>query len=150
LLHYLAAGLASVPLTLLAIGRPTLFEVHPTFGEGDATLVRIEMGPLGSDEAGELLKELVKPAGEPPPDLLRHARERMGGVPRALVELTRYLTELGAVTTTGGRWRFDRKRLAEAPLPDDLEEIMTARLRVMDAGQRDLLEKAAACGENFW
>src|SRR5205823_6215429 len=78
------------------------------------------------------------------------AKERMGGVPRALVELVRYLTELGAVSEANHKWKFDRKRLAEAPLPDDLEEIMTARLRVMEAGQRDLLEKAAACGENFW
>jgi tetratricopeptide (TPR) repeat protein len=150
LAHYLAAGLQSTPLVLLCVGRPTLFEVHPAFGEGDATLERIEMGPLSDEEAGQLLRELVKPAGEPPAELLRHAKERMGGVPRALVELTRYLTELGAVTSVAGKWKFDKKRLAEGPLPQDLEEIMTARLRVMDAGQRDLLEKAAACGETFW
>ncbi len=158
LAHYLAAGLASSPVVLLVIGRPTLFEVHPAFGDGDVTLERVEMGPLSDDEAGELLRDLVRPAGDPPFDLLKHARERMGGVPRALVELVRYLTELGAITPgssageklTSRKWKFDKKQLGDAPLPEDLEDIMAARLRVMEAGERDLLEKAAACGETFW
>jgi tetratricopeptide (TPR) repeat protein len=150
LMHYLAAGLSSSPMLILGVGRPTLFEAHPTFGEGDVSLERIEMGPLSETESGELLRELVKPAGEPPPALLTHASQKMGGVPRALVELVRYLTELGALHRLGHHWKFDKKRLSDAPLPDDLEEIMTARLRVMNAGQRDLLEKAAACGETFW
>jgi tetratricopeptide (TPR) repeat protein len=150
LIHYLAAGLSSSPVVLLAIGRPALFEAHPSFGEGDVTLERVEMGPLSPDDSGELIRELVKPAGDPPLDLAKHAKERMGGVPRAVVELVRYLTELGAITQMGPKWKFDRLRLGKEPLPQDLEDIMTARLRVMEAGERDLLEKAAACGETFW
>src|SRR5262249_22136472 len=115
LAHYLAAGLAGSPMLLLVIGRPTLFEVHPSFGEGDVALARIEMGRLSESDSGELLRELCKPAGEPPADLLKHASQRMGGVPRALVELVRYLTELGALQKTEQRWKFDKKRLGDAP-----------------------------------
>ncbi len=154
LVHYLAAGLASSPLTILCVARPSLFDTHPTFGEGDAPLTRLELGPLDETEAGELFAELCRPAGPPPDALMRHARQRMGGVPRALNELMRYLLELGAVAhhdgPDGGAWRFDADRLAAATLPDDLEAVVAARLRVMAAGERDLLEKAAACGEAFW
>src|SRR5438552_2416380 len=50
LCHYLSAGLASSPVAILVVGRPSLFETHPTFGEGDVTLERIELGPLSDDE----------------------------------------------------------------------------------------------------
>jgi tetratricopeptide (TPR) repeat protein len=154
LLHYLAAGLSSSPLVILCVARPSLFEAHPTFGEGDATLLRLELGPLDDAESRELLVELCGPAGAPPEPLMRHAVERMGGVPRALTELCRYLLELGAITSPGsegdGGWKFDNSRLDGASLPDDLGGVVAERLRVMAAGERDLLEKAAACGEAFW
>jgi tetratricopeptide (TPR) repeat protein len=151
LMHYLAAGLAASPVMLLAVGRPSLFDAHSSFGEGDVTLERVEIGPLDENEAGELFRELMRPAGEPPPDLLAHAARRMGGVPRALVELVRYLLATGAITNGGaGGWRLDRAALGQTALPDSLEAILAARLRVMEAGERDLLEKAAACGEAFW
>lgn len=151
LIHYLAAGLGSSPVTLLCIARPSLFDTHPTFGEGDVDLVPLELGPLDDAEAAELFVELCRPAGAPPDELLRHARERMGGVPRALTELVRYLIELGAIVHRGDDgWKFDLERLKGASLPDDLGAVVGARLRVMAAGERDLLEKAAACGEAFW
>ncbi|HEX6838614.1 MAG TPA: AAA family ATPase, partial [Polyangia bacterium] len=151
LIHYLAAGLGSSPVTILCIARPSLFDTHPAFGEGDVDLVRLELGPLDDAEAAELFVELCRPAGAPPDELLRHAKERMGGVPRALTELVRYLLELGAIAHRGeGGWAFDLERWKGAALPDDLGAVVAARLRVMAAGERDLLEKAAACGEAFW
>jgi tetratricopeptide (TPR) repeat protein len=152
LVHYLAAGLASSPVTILVVGRPSLFEVHPTFGEGDVSLERIEIGPLSDEEGSQLLGELLKPAGIVPPQLLQHGRDKMGGAPRALTELVRYLLEVGAIIDPSGqgKWRFDLERLKQTALPDSLEGILTERLRAMDAGERNLLEKAAACGEAFW
>jgi tetratricopeptide (TPR) repeat protein len=150
LLHYLAAGLDGRPVALCAVGRPNLFEVHPTFGEGDVALERVEVGPLSPEEASMLFAELTHPAGQPPAELSRHARDRMGGSPRALFELTRYLSEIGAIAKAGRGWTFDKARLADAQLPATLEELLAARLGTMEAGERDLLEKAAACGEVFW
>lgn len=152
LLHYLAAGLASSPVALIVVGRPSLFEAHPTFGEGDVSLERVEVAPLPPEEAEALFRELCRPAGDAPAELVRHARDRLEGVPRALVELVRYLLEVQVITDPSeqGQWRFDRELLKQTALPDDLEGILAARLRVMDAGERNLLEKAAACGEAFW
>ncbi len=149
--HYLAAGLASSPVLLACVARPALFESHPTFGEGDAPLTRIDLGPLPPAEAAELFAELCKPAGPPPPSLQRHVEGRAKGVPRALVELVRYLLELGAIVSgDGDGWRFEPGKLLGAPLPDDLGGLVAERLRVMAPAERDLLEKAAACGESFW
>jgi tetratricopeptide (TPR) repeat protein len=153
LVHYLAAGLSSAAVMLLCVARPSLFEAHPSFGEGDMPLLRIELGPLEADEAGELFAELCRPAGAPPPELARHARDKLQGIPRALTELVRYLLELEAIRpdeSVAQGWRFDPQKLLHAALPDDLFGIVSERLRVMPAGERGLLEKAAACGEAFW
>ena len=154
LTHYLGAGLESSPVALIAVGRPQLFEVHPSFGEGDAPLTRIELGPLSPEESEQLLVELVRPAGPPLEALLTHARDRMGGIPRAIFELIRYLLEVGAIRRrsdpgeAGHRWSFDPSHMKD--LPSTLEEVLAARLRVMAPRERDLLERAATCGEAFW
>ncbi len=153
LVHYLAAGLTSARVALVCLGRPSVFETHPTFGEGDVGLERIELGALLEAESSELFRELLRPIGvEVPLDLVRHARDRLGGIPRAFVELVRYLLELGAIakSDSDGKWSLDRTQLRPGMLPDSLESILQARLRVMASGERDLLEKAAACGEVFW
>ena len=153
LIHYLAAGLASSPVTILASGLPTLFEIHPSFGAGDVPLTAIDVGPLGSDEAAELLSELLRPAGPPPKELIDHVRDRMEGVPRALVELVRLLLEVGVIVESElgvANWKYDRIALRHAQLPVQLEGIIAERLRVMESSERSLLEKAAACGETFW
>ena len=68
LVHYLSAGLNSAAVMLLCVARPSLFETHSSFGDGDAPLTRVELGPLDDDEAAELFAELCRPAGEPPAD----------------------------------------------------------------------------------
>ncbi len=149
LLHYLAAGLAELPVLLLCIGRPELFELHPTFGEGDLVLERIELSALSGDEAVELLGELSGVTALPP-ELVLHVRDRLTTSPRALESLVRYLREAKALVQEDKTWRFDLDRLRTLVLPRDLEGLVAERLRSMPGSERDLLEKAAACGETFW
>jgi tetratricopeptide (TPR) repeat protein len=182
LVHYLAAGLRGQPIVILCAARPSLTEQHPTFGEGDFAVERIELAPLTPDESQSLLLALLREAGTPPPELVAHVRERLDGSPRAIVDLVRLLLEAsiirpasggdaGATAAAGG----DRATPAEAAanaqapgrapsftldgrafrsfafkMPASHEDILAERLRIMAAGDRDLLEKAAACGEAFW
>lgn len=160
LVQYLAAGLEGHPIALILLGRPNLLDEHPGLGQTDVELGRIEIPPLTPDEAAALFAELTAAAGEPPPALARHVRERLTASPRAVVELTRYLVETGGVRRVGTRWVFDRMRFARATLaglgaaaptlPSSMEEIVAARLAALAPASRDLLEKAAACGEVFW
>lgn len=161
LIHYLAVGLEGAPLLLLVVGRPELYERHPGFHGADDLgpdrTWRSELGPLSPDEAGELFEVLTRAAGEPPASLSRHVRERLGGSPRAILELVRYLLDTEGIKRVGARHAFDRMRFARvalargaAQLPGTIDELLTARLQALPPAQRDLLEKAAACGPVFW
>jgi tetratricopeptide (TPR) repeat protein len=151
LIHYLAAGLASAPVMLLGTARTALFERHPTFGEGEVPLVRIELDALTDGEAAELLRELCRPIqGEVPQLLVDHATG-LGGSPRALYELIRFLLESAVIVPSGPEsFRVDRDRLAEIGLPATHEDLVAERVRLMPRPERDVLEKAAVVGETCW
>ncbi len=152
LLHYVAAGLQNAPVLIVCIGRPELFEVHPTFGDGDVSLERMELGPLVPDEAVELLGDWLQGAALPT-ELMAHVRERMVTTPRSIESLVRYLREAGVMIAPPGseaQARFDTTQLRQLALPRDLAGVVSERLRLMATYERDLLEKAAACGEAFW
>jgi tetratricopeptide (TPR) repeat protein len=156
LVHYLAAGLASAPVLLVVIGRPSLFDRHPSFGQGDTPVERIELDALSSQESDDLVRALLAPVGEAPVALLEHARSRLHGVPRTLVEFVRLLVERQIIveeqsTTTGDQtWRLDASKLAAMPLPGSIEAILASRLAAMAPEERALLERAATCGDVFW
>ena len=152
LLQYLAAGLGSARVLLVAAARPALFEAHPTFGEGDVTLERVEVGPLSPDESEKLLTELLTPTEQPPPaDLARHVKDRLGGSPRSIFELVRLLLESDVIRYGGGSWLVDKAAMRQRALPASHDEILAARIAAMAPAERDLLEKAAACGDSaFW
>lgn len=151
LLHYLAAGLTSVPVLLCAFARPDVEEAHPSFGEGEVPCERLQLAPLIPKEAVALLWSLTRDAGEPPPALCRHVEQRLSGLPRIVVELVRLLRETGVLKgsrTQGASW--DIERLRRLVLPEDLAGLVAARLHAMDPTQRAVLEKAAVCGEHFF
>jgi tetratricopeptide (TPR) repeat protein len=149
LIHFLAEGLRHCPVMILATARPTLFRRHPQWGQGEFLHTRIDVGPLGPEESLAMFAELVH-NDQLPADLSLVARDRLGGSPRAIEELARYLLEVGAVRPAEGQWEMDPERLAALTVPRTHEEILRARLRALSPEVRDILEKAAAVGEVFW
>jgi tetratricopeptide (TPR) repeat protein len=84
-----------------------------------------------------------------PARLIAHAR-RGAALPRTLVELVRLLLEADAVARRGGAWVVDAARLEKLPLPERPGDLVAARLALLPRAERDVLEKAAACGDRFW
>lgn len=148
-LHYLAAGLQSSRVALIGTGTKKLFERHPAFGDSEVPPVKIELGALATTEAEELLRELCKQLGDVPARLLAHVRT-LGGAPRAIYELVRLLLESDVIVREGIMWRLDDAALAKIELPKTYEDLVAARLRVMDVTERRVLEMAAVIGETTW
>jgi len=150
LVNYLVAGLGSSPVMIAVTAQASLFELHPSFGAGDQPFERIELGALSSTDTDDLLRELLRPLGSVPDRLLVHARS-LGGSPRALQELIRLLLESDCIVRgPGSSWRLDAVRLAETPLPRTYDQLVLARLEVMEPTNRRVLEMAATIGEVCW
>jgi tetratricopeptide (TPR) repeat protein len=150
LLHYLVAGLGQSAVVILGTARESLFERHPSAGKLDVAVERLDLGPLERDEAENLLRELCRPLDTISPRLLEQAAA-LGGSPRALVELVRYLLECELIVPDGERgWRAADDALAGATLPATREQLIAERVRIMPAADREHLEMAAVIGETFW
>jgi len=148
-IHYLAEGMRGCPVLILVTARPTLFRRHPQWGQGEFPHSLIDVGPLNPDDAQSLFVELMH-TDSLPVELVELVRERLGGSPRAIEELTRYQVEVGVVSATQGRWTIAVDQLAGQTLPRTHEEILRARLQALLPEERRCLEQAAAIGEVFW
>ncbi|HEY4243092.1 MAG TPA: tetratricopeptide repeat protein [Kofleriaceae bacterium] len=148
-LHYLAAGMRGQRIAILGTATPALTERHPSFGDGEFPPVRVELGSLSASEAEDLIRELCKQLGDVPPKVLDHVRV-LGGSPRAIYELVRMLLESDCIVREGLMWHVDERALDAMTLPRSYEELVAARLRVMDTTERRVLEMAAVVGETSW
>ncbi len=150
LLHYLAAGLASSPVMVLGTARQTVFDRHKSFGEGDTQLQRVDIGALTEAEATSLLRELCKPLDNVPARLIEHAKV-LADSPRALFELIRLLLESDVIVRSGSMsWRVNDAKLQSMTLPRSYDDVVAARLAVMNETERSLIQQASVVGEVFW
>jgi len=147
--HYLAAGLRDARVVLIGTATKALYERHPAFGDGEVAPTRIDLGALSPSEAEDLFRELTRPLQEVPPNLVAHIRS-LGGSPRAIHELVRLLLESDCIVREGLVWRLDAKNMAASTLPKTYDEVVSARLRVMDTTEKRVLEMAAVVGETSW
>jgi tetratricopeptide (TPR) repeat protein len=148
-LHYLAAGLADLRVAILGTATPALAAAHPAFGEGEVAPIRVEIEPLTPTESEELLRRLCTQLDEVPEALTAHVRT-MGGSPRAIYELVRLLLETQSIVRDSMAWRVDRRAMAALALPTSYDELVAARLAVLDPEERRILEMAATVGDTSW
>ena len=148
-LHYIANGMQDQRIAIISTGTAALYDRHPAFGEGEYPPIKIELGSLSPAEAEDLLRELTRQLPEVPPQLVAHVRT-LGGSPRAIYELVRLLLESDVIVREGVMWRIEKANLAKTRLPKTYEELVAARLRVMDETERRVLEMAAVIGETSW
>ena len=147
--HYLAAGLRDHRVVIIGTATPDLMTRHPGFGEGDVTPARIELGALTPAESEELLRELCSPLDDVPAILTAHVRT-MNGSPRTILELIRLLLETSCIFREDHRWRIDHRALAMTALPRAYDDLVAARLKVLDPMERRVLEMAASVGDTSW
>lgn len=149
LIHYLAEGMRNCPVFIMATARPTLFRRHPQWGEGEFAHQQIQVGPLNANESEALFTELVHTRVQSE-ELIDVPRNRLGGSPRAIEELARYLLEVEVIAPTETEWTVSADRLASLSIPRTHEETLRARFQALPPNERSMLERAAAIGEVFW
>ena len=135
----------TVPLLLVTLARPELFDRRPNWGAGRRTYTAMALDPLSEAEMRELLLALV-------PDLQKSALEaivqRADGIPLYAVETVRMLLADGRLEQVDGSCRPTRE-LGDLAVPDSLRSLITSRLDGLEAADRSLLQDAAVLGQSF-
>jgi class 3 adenylate cyclase/predicted ATPase len=135
----------SVPLLVLALARPELFERRPGWGAGRRTFTAIALDPLPEPAMREMLAALVP---DLPEAALSAITRRADGIPLYAVETVRMLLADGRLAEIDGSYR-PTGALGELEVPDSLRSLITARLDALDAEDRRLLQDASVIGQSF-
>jgi len=135
----------SVPLLLVTLARPELFDRRPGWGAARRTYTAVALDPLSEDAMHEMLSALV-------PGLPESARSiivaRSDGIPLYAVETVRMLVADGRLEEQDGQLR-PTGELGDLEVPDSLRSLITSRLDGLAPDDRRLLQDASVLGQSF-
>nr|MBA2373425.1 AAA family ATPase [Chloroflexota bacterium] len=144
--HLLEWGRA-VPLFIVTLARPELFEKRPDWTSGRRNFISIALERLTDPAMAALLEGLVPGLPEP---TIRRIVGRADGVPLYAVETVRMLVAEGKLVRSGddGAYRPNGD-LNELAVPETLTALIAARLDALEPAERALVADAAVLGQSF-
>ncbi len=143
---HLADANADLPLLMLGLTRPALFERRPDFAAGR----RITLAPLGDDSSNQLVDELLHKLADVPEALRELVCGRAEGNPFYMEELVMMLVDAGAIDASTDPWTLDAERLTARQVPHTLTGVLQARLDGLHTAEKLALQQASVIGFVFW
>jgi predicted ATPase len=152
LLGYLLESLTG-RIFVLCAARPELLTHHPNwFDFGGRRHQRLDLEPVTPDAASSIMRSLLAPCEQGPPEpLIRAGVDLAAGNPGLLESMVRIFHDCGVLDEVGTVaekpvWRVNLAKLASVKLPLTVEEALEVRISALTARERSVLEHAAAMG----
>ena len=149
-LTYLTQVNRDVPMLMVALTRPTLFERRSGWGDIDGIHRRVDLNPLDEGASGLLADELLKKLPEVPATLRDVIMRGAEGNPYYMEELVKMLVDEGAIEIGADRWTVNLSRLVTTRVPPTLTGVLQARLDGLKPAEKLALQHASIIGVVFW
>ena len=150
LINHLVREQNDLPLFVLCMARPSLYDRRPQWGEGQRFHERVQLDPLSQLSSRRLVKELLKKLPKVPPQLRDLVVDRADGNPFYIEELIKALIGDGVIIKGEENWSVDESRLSSVKVPQSLTGVLQARLDTLPPGQHQMLQRASVVGRIFW
>jgi predicted ATPase/class 3 adenylate cyclase len=152
LLEHVMSTQPDLPLLMISLTRPSLFEDHDAWGSGPVEHVRLDLGPLSENDCRLLVAEILRNAPEIPPALVDLVIDRAEGSPFYVEELIKSLMDKGVIMRNGDDdpWRIDANRIPDLKVPGTLTGILQARLDNLPTREHETIQQASIVGRVFW
>ena len=150
LLNSLARENTQIPLFVIYMARPGLYDRRPSWGEGQQFHARINLEPLSRLDSRRLVRELLKKVEEVPAALRDLIIDRAEGNPFYMEELVKVLIDDAVIVKGDPEWLVELGKLDPDRVPPTLVGVLQSRLDSFPAGQRALLQRASVQGRIFW
>lgn len=148
-LAYLAERCRALPLLLLGLTRPVLFEQHPDWGHTWLD-VRVHLNALTPTEGRALVDAILQRAPAVPESLRAQLVAQAEGNPFYLEELIKMLIDEKVLRPAEPAWEVALERLTHLKIPPTLTGVLQARLDTLPPAERETLQRAAVIGRVFW
>ena len=150
LLNNLVRDNTDLPLFVLCMARPSLYERRPQWGEGQRFHERIQLEPLSQLSSRRLVRELLKHVPEVPTGLRDLVVDRADGNPFYIEELIKALIDDRVILKGEQTWSVDTTRLSTVRVPATLTGVLQARLDTLPPQLYQLLQRVSVVGRIFW
>ena len=148
-LTHLLRHCADVPILVLCLARPLLYERRPGWG-AEARVERVQLAPLAGPQAQALAEALLERVDDVPQSLRDLLAGSAEGNPFFIEELVGMLIDDGVIETDTERWRVLPERLAGLKVPPTLTGVLQARLDSLPGAEKSALQEASVIGPVFW
>jgi class 3 adenylate cyclase/tetratricopeptide (TPR) repeat protein len=147
LLEYLVDWLQGVPALLVCLARPELLEMRGEWLTGKANAVVVKVDPLGRPDTERLIQGLV---GEAPlaEGAIAGIADVAEGNPLFVEETLRMLIDEGWLRRRNGSWSV--ADLSTLKIPPTIQSLLSARMDMLNEGERAVIERASVVGRVFW
>ena len=150
LLVHLASACRRVPLLIICLARPTLFERRPGWCEEFRNGKRLDLQPLPRQQSLALVESLLRRAPQIPQALRELIIGGAEGIPFFIEEIIKMLIDQKVILPGPDQWRIEPEGLATARVPPTLMGVLQARLDGLQPIERLVLQRAAVVGRTFW
>jgi class 3 adenylate cyclase/tetratricopeptide (TPR) repeat protein len=147
LLEHVARFASDAPILIVGIARPELLDDRPDWGVGSPEIAVMTLEPLGEDECGRLIRNLLGGVGVSAQTAGSIAKAA-GGNPLFIEELIAELIDRRLLVRSDDRWEATAD-LAHIPIPAGVSALLAARLDRLDVEERAVLERASVVGQVF-
>jgi predicted ATPase/class 3 adenylate cyclase len=148
--NHLTQSCADLPVFLLCLTRPALYERRPLWGSGRSEHLRVDLAPLSKRGTRELIQALLGRLETVPAalrDLLASSAE---GNPYFVEELIGMLIDDGVIVTSSEPWRVVGDKLLDVRVPSTLAGVLQARIDSLPPDEKSALQQASVIGHVFW
>ncbi|WP_437752278.1 protein kinase domain-containing protein [Sorangium sp. So ce1389] len=140
-----------LPVLAVCAARPELLERLPSWGQGKAGHLRVDLAPLARRHTEEMVRDWLRRAPGLSSSMVRTLADRAEGHPLTLAETLHLLVDAGVIEPRGEEaWVVREEQLGELALPATVQGIVQARLDRLEAEPRSMLAQAAVVGRTFW
>lgn len=136
-------------ILIVASSRTELAARRPTWAASAGAHRHLALGPLDTLRSRRLAADLLKKLPDAPPALLDQLVQASAGNPYGIEERIKLLIDQGVILATGDVWSVNARRWRAAKLPATLAGVLQARLALVPATERRLLQRASVIGPVF-
>jgi class 3 adenylate cyclase/tetratricopeptide (TPR) repeat protein len=146
LIDSLVESVADAPILLLCTSRHQLIEQQPEWGVSDAG-IRLVLEPLSDADAGQVVESLLGGTGLDE-TVKGRILQAAAGNPLFVEQLLSMLIDDGTLQREGDGW-VQARGVSDLSVPPTIQALLAARLDLLEADERDVIEPASVVGQNF-
>ncbi|MEM7331099.1 MAG: adenylate/guanylate cyclase domain-containing protein [Chloroflexota bacterium] len=154
LIDYLVQSCANIPMMIICLARPHLFEARPSWAIietlNPGIYQRITLPNLSSIDSRHLALDILRNVSQMPMRLVDMIVTGAEGNPFYLEELVSMLIEWEVIKPGDNRWQVNMLDVPAIHSPLSLAGLLQMRLERLPDLERTILQKAAVLGQVFW